>query len=401
MDKAESLFLEALRYGLAGAPVPWTEPPGLPAQKTLARLARAQAVTPLIAQALFGCSAMAGSPVLETMRREARQLTIRQATRTAEFLLLLRDLDARGLRPLVLKGAVCRSLYPEPEQRPSVDEDLLIPPGDFPAYHAALLAYGLRLMDPEKPTEGADEVPYVDPERELYLEMHLRPFPPNPAVRDFALCLDGALTRAVSLELYGQRIETLHPTDHLLYLLCHAYKHILYGGVGIRQICDICLYARRFAGAIDWQRVRRACGELRIETLSAAFFRVGERWLGIPAPEQFAELRPDEEPLLHDCLTGGLYGANDPDRLHSSTLTLEAAAAEKCGRRRHGALRAIFPPVEPLSHRFPYLRKHSWLLPVAWAQRILQYLREKGSPARSLQIGEERIALLRRYRVLE
>ena len=151
MDSTESLFLEALRYGLAGAPVPWTEPPDLSAQKTLARLARAQAVTPLIAQALFGCSAMAGSPVLETMRREARQLTIRQATRTAEFLLLLRDLDARGLRPLVLKGAVCRSLYPEPEQRPSVDEDLLIPPGDFPAYHAALLAYGLRLMDPEKP----------------------------------------------------------------------------------------------------------------------------------------------------------------------------------------------------------------------------------------------------------
>ena len=159
---------------------------------------------------------------------------------------------------------------------------------------------------------------------------------------------------------------------------------------GIKVAChivgNVCVHHVSLVGEVD---------------LSAAFFRVGERWLGIPAPEQFAELRPDEEPLLHDCLTGGLYGANDPDRLHSSTLTLEAAAAEKCGRRRHGALRAIFPPVEPLSHRFPYLRKHSWLLPVAWAQRILQYLREKGSPARSLQIGEERIALLRRYRVLE
>lgn len=35
----------------------------------------------------------------------------------------------------------------------------------------------------------------------------------------------------------------LAPTDHLLCLLCHAYKHFLYAGFGIRHVCDIGIFA--------------------------------------------------------------------------------------------------------------------------------------------------------------
>ena len=115
----------------------------------------------------------------------------------------------------------------------------------------------------------------------------------------------------------------------------------------------------------------------------------------------FADLSPEEEPLLHDCLTGGLYGADDPDRLHSSNLTLEAVSAERQGRRSKGAMRALFLPAESLAGRFPYLYKRPWLLPVAWTQRIWGYLREKRAPSKTLQIGQERIKLLRRYRLLD
>lgn len=402
MDSTESLFLEALRYGLAGASVPWTEPPELAAQKRLARLARSQALTPVLAHALNTCPAMDGSPVLAAMRREARGVTVRQATRTAEFLLLLGELNARGLRPAVIKGAVCRSLYPEPEQRASSDEDLLIAPEEFPAYHGAMLSCGLHLLDPAAPTDGADEVTYVDPERDLYLELHMRLFPSaSGAYGDLNRHFADVLRRTVELELYGTRIRTLAPTDHLLFLLCHAYKHMLHGGVGSRQLCDICLFARRYDREIDWLRVRRACGELKLETLAAAFFRVGERHLGIPGPAAFADLTPDEKPLLHDCLTGGLYGADDPDRLHSSTLTLEAVAAEKQGRRQRGLFKALFPSANTLAGRFPYLWRRPWLLPAAWTQRFVCYLRERSDPSRSMQIGQERIALLRQYDLLD
>ncbi len=402
ITETEALFLEALRCAIHGERVSWEELP-TERRRELLRLARAQSVTPLFAEAVCACPAFAGTDELRSLRENARQITVRQAARTAEFLLLLRELNGRGLRPQVMKGAVCRSLYPEPEQRPSIDEDLLILPGEYPVWHEALLACGLRLMKPEKPTEDADEVPYVDPARELYLELHMRLFSrDSEAYSDCNACLEGAQSRREKLCLYGETLDTLQATDHLLFLLCHAYKHLLHGGVGVRQICDLCLFAQRWGGEIDWARVRRSCGELRIETLAAAFFQIGERRLGISAPAAFAEIETDEEPLLRDCLRGGLYGANDLDRLHSANLTLDAVGAEKKGKRRRGALHALFLPASSLRDRYPFLRKRPWLLPAAWTMRLVGYLRSKTAvdPGRTLQIGQERIELLRQYRVL-
>ena len=52
----------------------------------------------------------------------------RQVVQENEFLNLILALRERGLEPLVVKSAVCRKLYPKPLLRPSVDDDLLIPP---------------------------------------------------------------------------------------------------------------------------------------------------------------------------------------------------------------------------------------------------------------------------------
>lgn len=403
MDRTQSLFLEALRCGIHKGSVTWTEPLEPADLRELVRLARSQVLLPVVTEAIYNCPALAESRSASVLKREARSLTIRQGTKTAEFLLLLRELERRGLRPAVLKGTVCRSLYPEPEQRSSTDEDLLIEPETFPAYHEALLACGLRLQEPERTVEGQDEITYVDSERKLCVELHLRPFPAeDSAFGDCNRFFEGSMERTVSLPVCGQEIRTLCPTNHQLYMLCHAYKHILYGGIGVRQICDICLFARRFHAEIDWSHVRGSCEELRIARLSAAMFRIGERHLDIPCPEAFADLAVDELPLLHDCLSGGLYGADDADRLHSSRITLEAVSAAKQGRGNRGALKSIFPGKAYLQSRFPYAKKDPALLPVAWGQRLWDYVFRGGaSPSRSLQIGRERMELLKEYKIIE
>ena len=200
---------------------------------------------------------------------------------------------------------------------------------------------------------------------------------------------------------YVPKLYTLSPTDHLLYLFCHAFKHILYGGVGIRQVCDVCLFAQRFDREIDWERVRSACEELRLLKLAAAFFRIGERYLAIPCTALFSTIEVDELPLLHDSLSGGLFGVVDMDRLHSSRITLDAVASAKQGRARRGLWNSLFPGAEYLKNLFPFARSHPVLLPVAWAKRICNYVfREKTSAAKSLQIGRERVELLRRYGLL-
>lgn len=403
MDKTEALFLESLRCAIREEDLSISEKPEQTVLRRLFRLAREQSVVPLIAQAISGCEGLRDDPLVSAFLREARSVTLHQAARTGDFLLLLGQLDALGLHPAVLKGIICRGLYPEPEQRPSTDEDLLIPPEDFTRYHEALLSCGFRPKNPDLSPEGEYELTYGDPERDLWLEVHLSLFPHGAeAFGDCNLPFEGLLSRLAAAEIYGRRIYTLRPSDHLLYLLCHAYKHVLYGGIGVRQICDLSLYAERFASEIDWDWIRSNCEQLQILTLSSAFFRIGERFLGIPAPSAFSGLAVEELPLLADCLSGGIYGAEDPDRLHSSRITLNAVAASRRGRARNGIWSSLFPGKGYLQNNYPYARAHPWLTPVAWFQRLWNYASGgKQSVGKSLKIGRERVELLRRYKIID
>ena len=111
----------------------------------------------------------------------------------------------------------------------------------------------------------------------------------------------------------------------------------------------------------------------------------------------------EEELSLEDILSGGIYGSATKSRQHSSNITLNAVAAEQ-GNRKAGnpLLVSLFPPKSDMCGRYPWLKKDPWLLPLAWADRILRYRRETGSgdTAEPLKIGNTRIELLREYGII-
>lgn len=395
MDGQET-FLSVLRCAAHGET--WDSTLSREEARPVVRLAREHSALPLIVEA-------AGEALL-AVHPHAKALTIAQAQRTADFLLLYDFLSERGLRPAVMKGITLRALYPQPEQRASTDEDLLVRPEDFPAYHQAMLDYGLALVNPDENLETSDEVSYEDKTRGLYIEVHKSGFSASSAYGDLNALFEGCLDRCTEIEVYGQKITTLSPTDHLLYLLCHAYKHFLHGGVGIRQVCDIGIFSEHYADEIDWNRVRTSCDSVRIAAYSAALFRIAEKHLGFPMPAAFADLDLDEADMLEDILSGGLYGVNDINRAHSSTITLDAVASQKQGKQRRGVLASVFLPLGSMRGRYPYLRRFPWLLPVAWTQRVLRYLTHRdglapGKPGETVRIGKERVELLREYGILD
>ena len=394
-NEARALFLDLLRCAVRGES--FGEPLRRDAAAGLYRLSRSHSVLPLIVEA--------GGAALRSLLPRARSLTIAQAQRTADFLLFYAFLNARGLYPAVIKGVVVRSLYPHPEQRASVDEDLVIRPEEFPVCHQAMLDYGLSVVDQGKDIDESGEASYEDKERGLYVEVHMSAFAlDSDAYRDLNTLFDGMLERCTTVTVYGQQLVTLAPTDHLLYLLCHAYKHFLHGGFGIRQICDIGIFAERYDAQIDWASLRQRCESVRIERFSAAVFQIAARHLGFSMPKVFSDIDVDEKDLLEDVLSGGLYGVNDINRVHSSTITLDAVAKQKQGRRRGGALASVFLPLQSMKVKFPYLNQYPWLLPFAWGQRVGQYLLRRDSkvdPGASVRIGSERVRLLKEYGIID
>ena len=404
MNNIGNLFLRAIGAALKNEPLREKNISQEELQGVL-QMAEIHQVLPMVFEAVYGC-ADADPRMLGYYRLRSMQLVAIQAQKTADFMPLLEELRSTGAKPLVVKGLVCRNLYPKPDFRMSTDEDLLIEPEKSDICHEVLTKLGLQTRNPESDDY---ELGYHRPDSYQYIELHRSLFPhESDAYGDLNRFFADVHSRAV--EQNG--IMTLAPTDHMLYLILHAFKHFLHSGFGIRQVCDMTLYANAYGSQIDWKWVLECCRQVRAEKFAAAMFRIGRKYLNLSLeksryPLQWQAILVDENPLLEDILGAGVYGSSDMSRKHSSRMTLEAVSAQNRGEAgSNGLLKSLFPTAQELEGRYPYLKDKPMLLPVAWTDRLVNYYRElaktrANSPAESIRIGNERIDLLKQYDILE
>lgn len=405
MEAYQTYFLKILRCAMAGESVRGMDDLTEDQWRSIAELAAIHKVLPLVSDAVY--TIPGAQAVLGPMRSDVRRQVMIQAQKTHAFLELNRKLRAAGIKALVVKGIICRNLYPKGDLRLSADEDLLVAPEQLDAAKAVLAEMGMATAET---AADAYEYPYRSSNGPLYIELHAHLFPPAEAAYGaWNGYFRDAFDRAEEIEIQGEPVWTMAPTDHLLYLILHAFKHFLHSGVGVRQVCDIVRYANAYGSRIDWSYVRSCCRTVRAEGFAQAALTIGEKHLGL---EQEGSQVPgdwlgaDETPLLEDMLSGGVYGDSSRSRKQSSNMTLDAVAAENRGQKGGaGILGSIFPKAEKLEGRYPYLKDQPYLLPVAWADRIIHYAGElKQSPdsaAETVAIGSRRLELLRKYGVID
>lgn len=422
MTRTDQVLLDLTRSALLGEPA--ADPELTPEEwRSLLNRAEAHKLLPMILDAATPLPSLQRSALpegdrgagtasgvdLKQLRDRAISEAARQAIQENEFLNLILELRQQGLEPLVLKGCVCRSLYPKPLLRPSVDDDLWIPAHLGPAYHRAVTERNLTPDHPTDDPETAWELSYHRPDSPLYLELHKCLFDPaSPVFGSFNDLFVEASHRPVRVKIQDVEVLAPPPTEHLLFLLLHAYKHFVHSGFGLRIVADIGLFSRAWASEIDFAAIAAVCRRLRCDQFAAAVYRIGEKYLSIPAPTVFAEQPVDETALLADVLAAGIHG-QDVDRLHSANITLQTVADHRLGKKQgRGGLRSsLFPGAEQLTGRYPWLKGRPWLLPAAWTGRIWSYLREGRShggnlhPADSLRIGRERVSLLEQYGIID
>lgn len=397
LTATETQFLHIAKAAVSGGELP-TEAVDWPAIFTLANQ---QKLLPILFEAVRKTPAAGeNAPLFAAIKQQVIGQVLSQTVRSAEFADLYRKLRAAGLHPVVVKGQLCSRLYPLKDHRISADDDLFIPESEFFACHEALLANGLTTDTPADELPTADEVSYTKKDSPLYIELHRHLFDSAEDTHDE---LNHFFVDIAPVEIDG--FLTMPPHEHLLYLILHAYKHFVRSGIGLRQFCDIGLWAQAYHDQIDWQRLHDQCAGVHAATFAAAAFRIARTYLGIdsdlPAPWNSDV---DVEPLLHDALCGGVYGSNDYTRLHSSTVTLNAVKASRTGEKS-SVLRTVFPKREYLERRYPYLKKRPYLLPVAWVQRIAHYAGEQSgadnSASGSIKLGKERIELMKLYGIID
>ena len=396
LTTTETQFLHIAKAAISGGDLP-TEKVDWPA---IFALANQQKLLPILFEAARKTpDAEENAALFAVTKQQVIGQVLNQTVRSAEFSDLYHKLRSAGLHPIVVKGQLCSRLYPLKDHRISADDDLLIPDGEFFACHEQLLANGLTTNTPADELASADEVSYTKNGSPLYIELHRRLFDSSEDAHDELNHFFASL-KPVETDSF----LAMPPHEHLLYLLLHAYKHFVRSGIGLRQFCDIGLWALEYHDEIDWQRLHDQCASVHAATFAAAAFRIARDYLGIdfdlPMPW---DASIDVEPLLHDTLCGGVYGSNDLTRLHSSTVTLNAVKASRTGEKS-SVLRTVFPKREYLERRYP--KKRPYLLPVAWVQRIAHYASEKqagtdNSASGSIKLGKEWIELMKRYGIMD
>lgn len=398
LTKPETQFLNIAKAAISGTEIS-TDAVDWPAIFTLSNQ---QKLLPIIFEAVRQTDAARENPALfAAVKQQVISQVLNQVVRSAEFEDLYKRLRVAGLHPVLVKGALCSRLYPLKDHRISADDDIYVQDSEFLDCHEQLLAEELTTDTPADELPTADEVSYLKEGSPLYIELHRHLFDSSEDAHDE---LNHFFADIQPIEVDG--FLAMPPHEHLLYLILHAYKHFVSCGIGLRQFCDIGLWAQEYHEQIDWQRLYDQCASVHAATFAAAAFKIARGYLSIEfnlsAPW---EASIDVEPMLHDTLCGGVYGSNDYTRLHSSSVTLNAVKASRTGEKS-SVLSSIFPKKEYLERRYPYLKKHPYLLPAAWIQRIAHYAGEKqtstdNSAAGSIKLAKERIELMKMYDIID
>lgn len=343
-------------------------------------------------------------------KSSAFRLIFSQIQRSSRFLELNKKLREENVKFLVFKGIIFRNMYNNPDDRMSADEDIVVCDEDYDRVKEILTGEGLEFID------KGDECAYFCNNTGLCIEVSKSLFSEDSkAYGHLNDLFDDIFEKSIEIDVDGVSISTLSHQQHLIYIVFHNMKHFLTGGFGIRQVADFFKYIESYGEFIDWKQFWSDLKELNYDTFALNLIDISLKYLGfddskVVYPDEnyrFDDLKKsgkyyiNSDSLISDILDAGVFGASTMDRKHTALMTLDAVEDNNSGNR----LKAIFPGVDYLKGRYTYLQKYPVLLPVAWVQRIFSYMKNNHDNSKSyintMELGKQRIALLKEYKIIK
>lgn len=217
MERCERQFLEALYRFIHG------KAPGISVGfeenttedwMALYTLSNIHAVFPMVFEATYpDASRVLPTDEASLAKRMSVRCVCQQVMKSEAFAGIYRRLNDAGLKVILVKGAVCRSLYPKPDFRMSGDEDLYAEPDSFEKVHGLFLDMGLRTAD----DAGQDNVAtYISDTSGMKIELHKSLFPANSAAYGkLNHAFRNVFSRAVRFSFSGVPVWTMAPEDHM------------------------------------------------------------------------------------------------------------------------------------------------------------------------------------------
>ena len=258
------------------------------------------------------------------------------------------DLLEKAKIPFVpLKGAVIRSLYPDPALRTSCDIDILVPKEQLEKAVEALVSGGLTAY---KRTNSHD-IP-LDTVDHVHLELH---FGLTEGDETMVALLEDAWEHTYPQKENGY-CHSFTNEFFVLHQIVHMLTHFVCGGCGIRPFLD--LYLIRQKTPYDEAALKAQLEKAGILTFYENVVLLANAWFG---NGEHTSLTLQMEDYL---LRGGVYGSME----NRARNTLA-----KHGKLKH-FFAMLFPPAVSMKKRYTAAEKHPILLPWFYVWRVLCFL---------------------------
>ena len=378
-------------------------------------VARKQKVEYLVAYALKrNPQLLCPSEIRDPLLKEARTIMFSNAVHKQAIFQLMEDMEAAGIPAVLLKGYAIADCYLLPESRMSGDADIWINPKDEERACEFMKKQGF-VVDPRwknghhavcnHPMLGCVELHVI-----LYDEI----------VEDVWFGkMDGSEYiiepyRHVESE-YGKYC-TLGYTDHFIFLVLHMIKHFILSGLTLQMMLDVALYFRSYAGKIDTDRVWNTISSLHFEKLFNCILWAMIQYCGFSVddfPGSCSEVSEQVGTILDDLEEGGWMGYADKKEREDGWKEYNRQILMKnkskmqywlCMLRWNMGLyiKALFPEKHVLAVRYPYVLKHSSLLPYAWLHRLIfrgGRAAKKGALTSYIVLDEQKISAAGKERI--
>lgn len=268
-----------------------------------------------------------------------------------EFKNMTNVLISKNIKFIGLKGCILRNIYPVPELRTMGDFDILVNKKDLQTIKTIFAENGYEIKK--------DYVGIVCFKNNIVWEIFTtleEEFKNNTEIWDKEF-LENTINK--------ENIPCPEYTLFFLHLIVHTAKHLISKGAGIRNLCDIALYLKKYKELIDFPKVEKGCKEQgfykiysHIVNAVCKHFDVNTKGINV--------IKTDSDGFTEYMLLNGIYGKHDNSIL--SQLTKTENKSDSLLKR------LFFPPVKVLKHRYKYLVKFPFLLPAAWVHRYFSAL---------------------------
>ena len=250
-----------------------------------------------------------------------------------------------------LKGSVLKDRYPKPELRAMGDADILIKMEQYPKIKEIMLNLGFEFKH-----KSSNEIVW-DKGKYLHIELHRALFPSYN--EEFLTVFGDGWSKAVKGETeyrYKMSYE-----DEFVFNFTHFVKHYKLGGIGVKHLCDLWVLLEN--RNLDFSIVNDQIERLGLTEFYQNIRKTLSFWF-----------QNGEEDLKVDIITktvlrSGAFGTKESSQ-NAFALRLASENEAIKGKNKFTVwMFKLFPKAKFIEHQFPFLKKHRWLLPVAWVAR--------------------------------